>query len=451
MSRSRPGPTARVAALATLVALTALTALLVGVPHALAPADAATAGEAVRITGPRAFPVKGRIEVRGTVTTQGARRPVLLQERKKRRWVRRARKRTSADGTFRFRVKAGPTARNRTFRVTAPAHRGLPRSRQKRVVKVRYRTPATVRYGTRRPLLGKPMRVSGRVRGKARGKRKVLVQLEHWDGWKQIASGRTKKKGRFAVRVPSGWLYDGKVRVRVAGSKRGLARTVATTIVAVRPTWGPGGHEDSWSLSRNRHRWNPCAGPITYRINLDRAPLPRKVATQLVHRAVAEVAAGTGLRFKYLGTSKGFFNGAPGQPGHEADTRLLVGWGLDHEVDQGFKEGVLGYGGGVAWAATDALGPVGEFESGGVVINAAAEWTRASTLRILMHELGHAVGLQDIDHDPEQVMHATLLSGRPNQWGAGDLAGLHWSGRQLGCTRRTAGRGAAGPVHVVMP
>lgn len=449
---------AAVTATVTMAALlatgtNAVTASSTATSGAVSGTAATPVGEAVRLTGPRAFPTKGKVRIAGQVATQQARRPVVLQERQGRRWVRKGKKRTNKQGVFAFRLNAGPSPRDRTFRVTAPANRGLSQSRQKRVVKIRLRTPVQVSYSSKKPLLGKPSRVSGTVKGKARAKRKVVVQLKHWDGWKPLASGRTGKQGKFSVRVPSGWLYDGRVRVKVPGTKRGMARTVGATNVAVRPTWTPQGNADSWTFlgGYNRIRWNPCAGPITYRVNLDRAPLAQRTAAGLVHRAVREIAAGTGLRFKHLGTSQGFYDPAPGYPGHDRDTQLLIGWALDHETQHSFAGGTVGWGGGTAWQATDAAGPVGEFVSGGVVINAQGSWTEASTLRTLMHEIGHAVGLGHAADDQAQIMYQSLLTGRPNQWGAGDISGLHWVGRQLGCTSRVTGRGDAKPIDFALP
>jgi hypothetical protein len=56
--------------------------------------------------------------------------------------------------------------------------------------------------------------------------------------------------------------------------------------------------------------------------------------------------------------------------------------------------------------------------------------TRRSNL--LMHELGHAVGLQHVT-DTTQAMYPSLLSSAPNLGNWGDRAGLSRVGRPAGC------------------
>ncbi|WP_305788626.1 M66 family metalloprotease [Symbioplanes lichenis] len=57
----------------------------------------------------------------------------------------------------------------------------------------------------------------------------------------------------------------------------------------------------------------------------------------------------------------------------------------------------------------------------------------ATTGKLLLHELGHAVGLaHPLVDDPAEVMYSRL-TGRAAEWGAGDLAGLRAVGDAGGC------------------
>jgi hypothetical protein len=62
--------------------------------------------------------------------------------------------------------------------------------------------------------------------------------------------------------------------------------------------------------------------------------------------------------------------------------------------------------------------------------------TRSSIMtrgQLLLHELGHAVGLaHPLINDPHEIMYARPTA-EAATWGAGDLAGLRAVGRSGGC------------------
>ena len=73
--------------------------------------------------------------------------------------------------------------------------------------------------------------------------------------------------------------------------------------------------------------------------------------------------------------------------------------------------------------------------------------TYDGTVRLLMHEIGHAMGLGH-GTDAAQIMEAhSDLENLPTQWGAGDLAGLAKLGLQQGCVQAQHARdGAVAPM-----
>ncbi len=183
--------------------------------------------------------------------------------------------------------------------------------------------------------------------------------------------------------------------------------------------------------------WNPCK-PIRYVINMNGYDQSyRAVITEDIGR----VATATGFQFNYVGDStiipveadpwgyptNDFFHGTAPYDiiislANETITDLvpysLAGLTWPNWVHYPDKDGrffvasiTLDMGdlfGRPTWAG-DGFGPV------------------------LLHELGHAMGLDHVS-DPTQVMHDGSLPTSPNTYGPGDLRGLWLSGAVRGCT-----------------
>ncbi|HSK22681.1 MAG TPA: S-layer homology domain-containing protein [Egicoccus sp.] len=165
-------------------------------------------------------------------------------------------------------------------------------------------------------------------------------------------------------------------------------------------------------------RWNPCE-PIPVHVNYDGAPAGASAA---VERAVKLVADASGMRIHVAGTATDKARNDGSVP--LVDGRLTIGW-----ADFGHPS-LVGYGGPMyTYVGWDHL----QIIAGGVAMNSAWKETGDRLVLGLMHELGHAVGL---DHapDPGQVMYHLLAHGRQVAWGDGDLTALRALGDRSSCS-----------------
>ena len=190
------------------------------------------------------------------------------------------------------------------------------------------------------------------------------------------------------------------------------------------------------------YRWNPCQA-IHYVVNPKNEP---QGAAADVREAIRRVSAATGIRFVYDGTTVesaeqqiggAFLSDVPGPRwlpvliafekdsdfSYIADTRRAAAIGMPDRGD-----GALAH----------------EYVSGAVIVDVGAGiptgfGTRYAMGPILMHELGHVMGLAHVGAGDE-VMWSPLVRGATktpdiNQvnWGPGDLEGLRALGRPAGC------------------
>ena len=192
-------------------------------------------------------------------------------------------------------------------------------------------------------------------------------------------------------------------------------------------------------------RWNPCAGPIDYRVNPAGAPansLPE------VKAAVARIGAASGLVFRYAGTTSAVPRAAKGWNGkYPAGTEIVLAWvspGRQSTMLPASSPKTTAGMGGASWvtAYTATGGPGLMMLQGQVVLNQslAAKMPRGfdakpggTTGQLIMHELGHAIGLaHPAIADPHEVMYPTMTT-KKAVWGPGDLTGLKKVGRSAGC------------------
>jgi hypothetical protein len=172
--------------------------------------------------------------------------------------------------------------------------------------------------------------------------------------------------------------------------------------------------------------WDPCR-PIRYLINPAGGP---PGATGLVEQAVDRVEQATGITFRYGGeTDERPHWDSPVLPIIGTRKPVLISWANQAEVPQLGGE-VAGIGGSI---------PIGtragwlRYATGGITLDtvtfaslAARPDGQREERAIVLHELGHVVGLAHVT-DPGELMNADNLG--LLDFGPGDLAGLAKLGR----------------------
>jgi len=198
-------------------------------------------------------------------------------------------------------------------------------------------------------------------------------------------------------------------------------------------------------------RWNPCQS-ITYAVNVRLAGHSERAR----HRAVADVrsafhraAQRTGLKFSFSGRTSELprNSGDTSWSTRQKAAEIVVAW-VDPEKPK-FRSNLLtdtgtGYPSGVGgWMLRGWQDSKGHWRAavgrGFVVINAdqnnryqpgfGAGVTRGA---LLLHELGHALGLGHVGTTSE-LMYPTMLNRQHSNYKTGDSQGLVKVGRRLGC------------------
>lgn len=191
-------------------------------------------------------------------------------------------------------------------------------------------------------------------------------------------------------------------------------------------------------------RWNPCQ-PIHYRVNTAEAPKGVGVMRDL-KAAIARVHKATGLTFVYDGPTHVIPQkkyGWMAKPGHFPP--LVIAWAKPGKVPGGstLLAGTDGFGGYTTrYWYTGSVYHRERIVSGYVVLSTTPSGPYRPGFGpgvtrgwLLLHELGHAVGLQHVT-DTRQIMYPVVTGARASaEYQAGDLAGLRKVGRTGGCIR----------------
>lgn len=459
--KSRPSLARRTTALVASLVVGMSSATLL----ATAPAEAASAPVKIKVKYAKKVEVGKKVAFKGKVKVTSKRtRVVKLYVKSGKKWKLKAKKRTNRKGAFTLRAKVGSKAGRKTYRVVAPAARGVKYARVTKAIRVtepasQVDTPksAKVQLSWNRTTQNAGTNTfvgTGNVGGAYAGGREVVLQRRHADNWKTVARTTSAANGSFQVVAPASWLHHLRYRVLVKATSKSGVRYSAEKYLTSRPAWTPHGQESGHTLMRTpdgvRYRWNSCAGPIRYRVNLAQAPGGADLA--MVQRAVADVALATGLTFQYRGatTAHGFpANGTPPRPG---DADLVISWSKPGQTTAGFNDGtsgsVVGLGGVYGYYGSDARGKVVRVTQGDVAMRANYDWGGNTTkmFGVLKHEVSHSVGL---GHAPEeqrytdQVMYPFWGYQKTTNFGAGDLAGLKKLGATDGCVSTASSAGGA--------
>lgn len=392
-----------------------------------------------------------RFTIKGKVARGSGRRKVTVSERVGGRQRTLASAKTNRKGRFSIQVKAGSKTGQRSLRVLATKGG---RTLASTTVRVRVTaessppsaaTSVTANWSAATTPLGTPLQVTGAVVDAEESTRTVVLEQRYEDGWGTVGEATTALDGSFALVAPSDWLYSTQMRVVAPATAASAEGASAATVVTTTPTWSPAGSPADWiglAGSGDRFRWNPCQ-VVTYRTNFTLAPAEARVS---LDQALAQVTRATGVRFQHVGETTAVFDGAAGHRSYEAGTNLFIGWAPPSHTLSPLNGSTIGYGGIMTskWAK-DARGTLWRATTGGLVLNSEyAGWTTSMQVEMLMHELGHAVGLGHANGEP-QIMYP-IINGARLAWGAGDLTGFRGLGRQTGCTKV-----AARPVGARVP
>ena len=262
---------------------------------------------------------------------------------------------------------------------------------------------------------GGRLSVSGTVEPVAAG---AAVTVEE-----RSASGAWRVLGTAPVAADGGWAFALGTRIQgghglgadVGAGRRGAVpgAAVSSAVVTVTGSGKPAAWYPIGGSRAQPARWGTCR--IGYRVNERRMPATGLADLREAMRRVTQVS---GIRFRYRGKTSAVPHRGYGGPGLN---KIVVAWASPKKSGGLLYPGVGGVGG-TSQSGTRLL-------SGYVLMNtqftakADPGFGQGSPLGlVLMHELGHVVGL---NHSPDrrQIMYGSSYL-PASVWGAADLRGL---------------------------
>ena len=242
--------------------------------------------------------------------------------------------------------------------------------------------------------------------------RSLGVQPVAADGSVRLALGTRSAVGTYTYRVTRSADAAGAAGVAEATTK------VTVTGAGKRTSWAP----LYGSRSRPPH-WGTCR--IGYRVNPANVPTFGRADLTEAMRRVTQVS---GIRFRYLGRTSLVPRSGDARAGNG---RITVAWANGAATRGLLRPGIGGVGGTTSTAT-------GRLFTGFLVLNTGFSRTAepgfgsgASHGLVLMHELGHVVGLGHVNNRRDVMYPSAYLPAAV--WGAGDRTGLARLGRLGGC------------------
>jgi hypothetical protein len=183
------------------------------------------------------------------------------------------------------------------------------------------------------------------------------------------------------------------------------------------------------------HGWNPCRVDVWALDTYGEPPLePAGVSWEaLVAQALTQASAATGITF---GRTLDFMAAPGASPSSPPSVTLTIRFAPQ-------APGIAGTGGPTVGAGAFAI-------AGGVALESQRPWKAPEALTVLLHELGHALGLgHPLPPSPPALENEIMDSGnyRFTSYQAGDLCGLFevtWQQPCAGAATVTPGLGEAG-------
>ncbi len=202
----------------------------------------------------------------------------------------------------------------------------------------------------------------------------------------------------------------------------------------------------------HRIRWNPCQPAVTFAVNARLAggtTAARNAAVADARAAFKRVSNRTGVPFSFAGRTAEIPRNGKDQSwsDRQKSAEIVVAW-----VDQSrakFRSNLMidsgsGYASGVGgWMMRAWTDSGGNWQAaigrGFVVINSGHNSTYKAGFgsgvtrgALLLHEIGHAVGLGHVGTTSE-IMYPTMLNREYSKYKNGDRNGLSRVGKSLGC------------------